>query len=351
MAQKRGRTRLRRCANSPARSVPGIFQRAAAQGHAKDMSDAVRRHAQMAEQRDQVRVGRRIIDDEAHVHRHRAGAARHLDGMAVTARLRRGFIDRHLMGRVQQPGRRHPGDAGPYHRDPQPIRAPHVPRHPCYANRTTIRPPRWITAAVGDPMRPVLRKGGMYVSRQPWAVRAGTGLVSPRPGTDAMTDMPGETSHAALIHAVAADRDRAAFATLFGHFAPRVKTFLQRRGADAAQAEELAQEVMLTVWRKAGQFDPGRATAAAWIFAIARNLWIDALRRTRLCVPRPDPSDEPAPRNRRPMRCWLADHRARRLHAAIAASAAEQIESLRLAFFEERSHSEIEPRSACPSAP
>ncbi|OYV74238.1 MAG: hypothetical protein B7Z74_02630 [Deltaproteobacteria bacterium 21-66-5] len=91
-----------------------------------------------------------------------------------------------------------------------------------------------------------------------------------------MTDMPGETSHAALIAAIAAGRDRAAFAGLFSHYAPRVKTFLQRRGADAAQAEELAQEALLAVWRKAGQFDPARATAAAWIFA-TETWWARAI--------------------------------------------------------------------------
>ncbi len=196
-------------------------------------------------------------------------------------------------------------------------------------------------------MRSALRKGDMYVSRQPCSAWAGAGLVSRRPGTDAMTDMPGETSHAALIHAVATDRDRAAFAALFSHYAPRVKTYLQRRGADAAQAEELAQEALLAVWRKAAQFDPGRATAPAWIFAIARNLRIDALRRTRLAVPVPDPSDEPEPPA--PADALLAaEQRARRLHGAIAALPAEQSEALRLAYFDERSHSEMEIALAIP---
>ena len=172
-------------------------------------------------------------------------------------------------------------------------------------------------------------------------------MVSSWPGTDAMTDMPGESSHAALIHAVAAGRDRAAFAMLFSHYAPRVKTFLQRRGADAAQAEELAQEALLAVWRKADQFDPGRATASAWIFAIARNLRIDALRRARLAIPVADPSDAPEPPPGADA-LLSADQRARRLHDAIAALPAEQSEALRLAYFDERSHSEMETALAIP---
>jgi RNA polymerase sigma-70 factor (ECF subfamily) len=107
------------------------------------------------------------------------------------------------------------------------------------------------------------------------------------------------------------------------------------------RAEEMAQDVLLAVWRKAAQYDPDRATAAAWIFTIARNLRIDALRRSRLALPPPDPSDEPAPV---PLADSLlaAEDRARRLRAALEDLRPEQVESLRLAFFEDRSHSEIE---------
>src|ERR1700722_5475957 len=99
-----------------------------------------------------------------------------------------------------------------------------------------------------------------------------------------VTDEPSEASPCEdgperLILAIAARADRAAFTSLFLHFAPRVKAYLLRRGLSGPVAEELAQEAMLTVWRRAAQFDPARAGAAAWIFAIARNLCIDAARR------------------------------------------------------------------------
>ncbi len=83
------------------------------------------------------------------------------------------------------------------------------------------------------------------------------------------------------IGAIAEREDRAAFADLFAFFAPRVKGYLQRTGTSEAQAEELAQETMLAVWRKAQLYDPGNAGAATWIFTIARNLRIDAMRRER----------------------------------------------------------------------
>ena len=83
-----------------------------------------------------------------------------------------------------------------------------------------------------------------------------------------------------LIEAIASRQDRAAFATLFRHYAPRVKAFLMRGGADAESAQEIAQEAMIMVWRKAASFDRSRASAATWIYTIARNKRIDLLRRT-----------------------------------------------------------------------
>jgi RNA polymerase sigma-70 factor (ECF subfamily) len=75
--------------------------------------------------------------------------------------------------------------------------------------------------------------------------------------------------------------DRRAFAKLFDHFAPRIKTFMRRSGMSAGAAEDLAQETLLAVWRKAALFDPASTGPTAWIFTIARNLRIDALRRER----------------------------------------------------------------------
>src|SRR5882672_2203839 len=83
-----------------------------------------------------------------------------------------------------------------------------------------------------------------------------------------------------LIEAIAFRQDRAAFATLFRHYAPRVKAFIMRGGADAESAQEVAQEAMIMVWRKAASFDRSRASAATWIYTIARNKRIDLLRRS-----------------------------------------------------------------------
>jgi RNA polymerase sigma-70 factor, ECF subfamily len=82
-----------------------------------------------------------------------------------------------------------------------------------------------------------------------------------------------------LLRDIAVHRDPAAFQRLFRVYAPRVKGYMMRRGADAATAEELAQETLLTVWRKAHLFVSANGNLNGWIFTIARNLRIDRLRK------------------------------------------------------------------------
>ncbi len=91
------------------------------------------------------------------------------------------------------------------------------------------------------------------------------------------------------IQAVGTTRDKAAFAELFAHFAPRIKSFLMRGGTAPDIAEECAQDTMVTVWRKSHLFDASKASASTWIFTIARNRHIDMIRRAK----RPEPSDLP----------------------------------------------------------
>ncbi len=84
-----------------------------------------------------------------------------------------------------------------------------------------------------------------------------------------------------LLQRVAASKDREAFAALFDRFAPRVKSFMMRKGATAEIAEDLVQETMITVWSKAALFMPERGGVSTWIFTIARNLRIDRMRREK----------------------------------------------------------------------
>jgi RNA polymerase sigma-70 factor, ECF subfamily len=128
---------------------------------------------------------------------------------------------------------------------------------------------------------------------------------------------------------------------LFTQFAPRLKAYLMRLGMDGGGAEDLAQEVLLVVWRKAAPFDASRASAATWMFTIARNLRIDTARRSSRGIPVQDPVDEPPPIPTAES-ILAAGDRGTRIQAALATLPAEQAEVIRLSFFDDRPHGEIE---------
>ena len=141
----------------------------------------------------------------------------------------------------------------------------------------------------------------------------------------------------ALIGRIASGADRDAFAELFQHFAPRVKSYGVRLGAAGPAAEELAQETLLAVWRKAAQFDPARASASTWIFTIARNLRIDALRRER---PLPAPADE-ADLSPLADAVLSGSQQDGRVRQALGCLPPEQLQVIELSFFSDAPHSAI----------
>ena len=150
-----------------------------------------------------------------------------------------------------------------------------------------------------------------------------------------------------LIQAIAVRGERDAFVDLFEHFAPRVKSYLLRLGASPELAEEIAQETLLTVWRRASAFDPARAAASTWIFTIARNLRIDAARRANRSMDLGDPSDlAPAPLSPDAVLAAVQDEA--RIGAAIATLSEEQSQVIHLAFFSDKPHSEIADELALP---
>ncbi len=145
-----------------------------------------------------------------------------------------------------------------------------------------------------------------------------------------------------LIEAIAARQDRAAFAALFRHYGPRVKAFLMKGGADAETAQEVAQEAMITVWRKAASFDRTRASAATWIYTIARNKRIDMLRRTgRPAIETEDWLAIFAPEEDRPEKSVLAGQTYTRVKELMSDLSADQLIVIQKAFFEDKTHSAI----------
>ena len=74
-------------------------------------------------------------------------------------------------------------------------------------------------------------------------------------------------------------RDRDGFMRIYDHFAPRVRVYLTGLNCPVAVAQELTQEALLRVWQRATQYDASRSALSTWIFRIARNLFIDRLRK------------------------------------------------------------------------
>jgi RNA polymerase sigma-70 factor (ECF subfamily) len=154
-------------------------------------------------------------------------------------------------------------------------------------------------------------------------------------------DQDQRTRLAQWIVAVA-NKDRAAFASLFEHFAPRVKTMMLRAGLSPQRAEDLAQDTMLAVWNKAHLFDQAGAGPSAWIFTIARNLRIDVLRREQR-ADRVESSafDQPPPEEMLPDAALVTSQSEEQVRAALARLSPEQLQIVRLSFFEDRPHGEI----------
>lgn len=154
-------------------------------------------------------------------------------------------------------------------------------------------------------------------------------------------DSGADRSDDGLLVRIAAG-DREAFAAAFARYAPRVKSYLLRLGAPAAIAEDLAQDAMLSVWRRAASYDPAKAKASTWIFVIARNAWIDKLRREKVELayretsPVSEESDDEAP-DEAAMRTQTEEQ----VSTALATLSDEQRQVIRLSFFEDMPHSEI----------
>jgi RNA polymerase sigma-70 factor (ECF subfamily) len=167
-------------------------------------------------------------------------------------------------------------------------------------------------------------------------------VVTPQRGRGAM---PTSEELNELVRAVATDGDRQAFAVLFKHFAPRVVSYLVRGGTPVATAEELAQEAMVALWRKAASFDPARAGVSTWVFTIARNLRIDRHRRGGEAADAGDQVE--ADLDAHPDAAASPDEeldarqQERRIHAALRQLSPEQARVLHLSYFAEAPHAEI----------
>lgn len=144
-----------------------------------------------------------------------------------------------------------------------------------------------------------------------------------------------------LIEAIAARQDRAAFAALFRHFAPRLKAFVMRGGTDADTAQEVAQEALVMVWRKAASFDRTRASAATWLYTIARNKRIDLLRRGARPIDTEDWLAVYAPEPEAADKSVVAGQTYARVKELLVGLSEDQLVVIQKAFFEDKTHTVI----------
>lgn len=157
-----------------------------------------------------------------------------------------------------------------------------------------------------------------------------------------------EDQLAGLIEAIGAERSQEAFRDLFRHCAPRIKAYAMKAGVDAGMAEEIAQESMIAIWRKAATFDRTRASAMSWIFTVARNKRIDLWRRESRPELEPDDPALAAPAPLSPDAEREAGERQRLIRRAVDGLPAEQAEVVQKAYFEDKSHSAISAELGLP---
>ncbi len=151
-----------------------------------------------------------------------------------------------------------------------------------------------------------------------------------------------------FLQRIAERRDVEAFRKLFQNYAPRVKSYMMRQGADANTAEELAQETMLTVWRKAALYSGEKGSATTWIYTIARNLRIDRLRRELMWVALPEGHNEEPSTDALPDDLLSEQQRKIRVQQALIGLPPDQLEVVTLSYIEGLSHSEIAERLGLP---
>jgi len=152
-----------------------------------------------------------------------------------------------------------------------------------------------------------------------------------------------------LLSRIATERSDGAFRRLFEEFGPQIRHYMMRHGADAATAEELAQETLLAVWRKAAQYSAAKGTPATWMFSIARNLRIDRLRREVCWQELSDDVAEGTPSEDAPPDAAASERQSQvRVQAVLTALPEDQREVVTAAFIDGLSHNDIAARLSLP---
>jgi RNA polymerase sigma factor (sigma-70 family) len=153
-----------------------------------------------------------------------------------------------------------------------------------------------------------------------------------------------------LVQAVAERQDKDAFAELFHYFAPRLNSYLQRSGSSTAQSEEIVQDTLLVLWQKAALFHPEKANLGTWLYRVARNRRIDLMRRGSggITVEIDDMLTESLADTTDIEGALQQSQREDTVRIAMKVLPPEQLDLVKLSFYEGLSHGDIAEKTGIP---
>jgi len=161
---------------------------------------------------------------------------------------------------------------------------------------------------------------------------------------------PDRAAEAELVARMAAGDTGASLEAFYQRFAGIVLAVANRILSSRAEAEEVLQEIFFELWRRAPQYDSGRASVTTWVLTVARSRALDA-RRARARRPSGGGDESaipPAPDEERPDEQAQAQQRSVAVRSAIRRLTPEQRQAVELAYYDGLSHSEISARLNLP---
>ncbi len=170
-----------------------------------------------------------------------------------------------------------------------------------------------------------------------------------KPLRSASHKMDSDPDESELIRRLA-DGDESAVADLYDRFARPLYSMVHRILHNPADAEEIVQDVFVSLWKNADTFDARRSSPFTWLVTIARNKSIDRLRRTQRRLPEapgsaePNPALEPIDESRDAAATTAGNERAEIVSQWVAELPENQREAVGLAFFDGLTHPQIAER-------
>jgi RNA polymerase sigma-70 factor (ECF subfamily) len=146
-----------------------------------------------------------------------------------------------------------------------------------------------------------------------------------------------------------ANGDEGALAHLYDRFSRPIYSMVLKMLGNERDAEEIVQDVFISLWKNAQTFDSAISSPFTWLAAVARNKTIDRIRSSQRRIPpppaaEPDSAHEPAAATASPAEESAANDRARVIAEWIGELPQNQREAIELAFFEGLTHPEIAER-------